>query len=64
MVRRGRRPANGDKVAELIAQAQRARRMAADCGSSMIAELFEVHADMCERNARLFHKPELRLVGK
>jgi hypothetical protein len=38
--------------------------MAADCGSSTVAELFEVHADMCERNARLFHTPDLRVVGK
>jgi hypothetical protein len=38
--------------------------MAAECGSSLVAELFEVHARMCERNARQYREPHLRLVAK
>src|SRR5262245_44301539 len=39
-----------DKVAH---QAQLARKIAAECGSQMVAELLELHAANCERNAQL-----------
>src|SRR5437868_3635076 len=52
MLKRGKRATGHEKVAELMSQAKRARQMAAECGSSLVAELFEVHALMCERNAR------------
>lgn len=41
-----------DKVVHLYTQADRARKMAADCGSQLVAELFELHASLCERNAQ------------
>jgi hypothetical protein len=47
--RPGARPE--DKVARAHAQAARARKMAAECGSALIADLFNVHAAMCDRNA-------------
>jgi hypothetical protein len=64
MPRRRERAIGHDKLAQLISQAERARRMAAECGSSLVAELFEVHARMCERNARQYRQPHLRVVAK
>jgi hypothetical protein len=34
-----------------MTQAERARALAANCGPSVVAELLEVHAQCCERNA-------------
>jgi hypothetical protein len=48
----GKRPARpANKVVHLYSQADRARRMAAECGSALVADLFELHAQICERNA-------------
>jgi hypothetical protein len=48
----GRRTRRSERVSRLHAQADRARKMAVECGSALIADLFEVHAQMCERNAK------------
>jgi hypothetical protein len=64
MPRRRERAIGHDKLAQLISQAERARQMAAECGSSLVAELFEVHARMCERNARQYRQPHVRVVAK
>jgi hypothetical protein len=45
-----------DKVIQLVTQAERARRIASECGSQLIADLFEVHAQLCERNAWLLQQ--------
>jgi len=59
MAGNGRPPARpDDKVAKAHAQAARARKMAAECGSALIADLFNVHATMCDRNAEM--PPERR----
>jgi hypothetical protein len=50
------------KVIHLISQADRARKLAAGCGSSLIAELFILHAQLCEENAR--KTPPSRLHGR
>ena len=34
-----------------MTQAERARTLAAKCGPSVIAELLEIHAQLCEQNA-------------
>jgi hypothetical protein len=47
-----RRVSKGNKAAHLNVQAERARKLAFECGSPLIAELFEIHAALCERNAR------------
>jgi hypothetical protein len=50
----GRRPAQRpDTVALLYSQADRARKMAGECGSALVADLFELHAQLCERNAKM-----------
>ena len=41
------------KVATLYSQAERARKVAVGAASPLIAELFEIHARMCERNAEV-----------
>jgi hypothetical protein len=46
-----RRPRKQDKAAALHSQAQRARQMAAECGSALVADLYALHAELCERNA-------------
>lgn len=53
MDRTGKRRLKPDKIVHLYTQADRARRMAAECGTDLIADLFEVHALMCERNAKM-----------
>lgn len=45
-----RRP---DKVTHLYTQADRARKLASECGSQLVAELLEDHARLCEQNAEL-----------
>jgi hypothetical protein len=50
---RKRRAGHPDKVVHLYSQADRARRMAVECGSALVADLFEIHAQMCERNAKM-----------
>lgn len=42
-----------DKPTHLLSQAERARKLASECGSQLVAELFEMHAALCERNALL-----------
>ena len=42
-----------DKVVHLYSQADRARKLAVESGSSLVAKLFEQHAKLCERNAEL-----------
>jgi tellurite resistance protein len=39
------------KVVPAISQAERARTLAASCPAPLIAELLEIHAQICERNA-------------
>lgn len=39
------------KVVDLYTQADRARKLAAASGSTLVAELFEMHARLCEQNA-------------
>ncbi len=46
------RAQKGNKMVRLLTQAERARKLAAECGSSLVAELYEVHAGICEQNAR------------
>lgn len=46
--RRLKRP---DKTVHLYAQADRARKVAAECGSQLVADLLEEHAQLCEQNA-------------
>jgi hypothetical protein len=38
-------------VMHRMTQAERARTLAAKCGPSVIADLLEIHAQLCERNA-------------
>jgi hypothetical protein len=38
-------------VMHRMTQAERARTLAAQCGPSVVADLLEVHAQLCERNA-------------
>jgi len=38
-------------VMHRITQAERARTLAAKCGPSVVADLLETHAQLCERNA-------------
>jgi hypothetical protein len=61
MPNNGRAARPADKAAHLLSQAERARKMAAQCGSIMVADLFEVHAQMCERNARSLQSRKLKL---
>ena len=42
-----------NKVVHLYTQAERARKLATKCGSPLVAELFELHAEVCDRNAQL-----------
>ena len=42
-----------DKVSHLRSQADRARRLAAVCGSPSVAELWEMHAVLCDQKAEL-----------
>ena len=44
------RPA--DKVVHLFTQADRARELASESGSELVADLLEMHAQLCERNAQ------------
>lgn len=64
MIGRGKRVMDLDQVTQLISQAKRARKMADECASPVIAELFKVHARMCERIARQYRPPHLRLVAR
>lgn len=41
------------KVTHLYTKAERARKLAAQCISPLVAELLEIHANLCEQNARL-----------
>jgi hypothetical protein len=34
-------------------QARRARKLGAECGSQLLAEIYEIHANLCEQSARL-----------
>jgi hypothetical protein len=52
MVPRRRQSSGEGKVVHLISQADRARKLAAGCRSPLIAELFMLHAQLCEVNAR------------
>ena len=56
-----RRNRASDKVVHLHNQADRARMLALQCGSQLVADLLEDHARLCERNAELRH---LRVVRK
>lgn len=40
-----------DKVSQLYTQADRAKRMAEDCVSDLVGDLYRLHALACERNA-------------
>ena len=48
----GRRPNNAARV-EALHSADRARELAAHAVSPLVAELFEIHARMCEQNAEM-----------
>jgi hypothetical protein len=52
MVPGARQSSGRDKVIHLISQADRARKLAAGCRSPVIAELFILHAQLCEENAQ------------
>ena len=54
--------ARDSKLVQLISQAKRARRLAAACNTPIVAELFEIHAQMCERNAQQYRRPRLRVI--
>jgi hypothetical protein len=62
-----RLPEKPDEVAHLLTQAERARRMASECGSQLVADLFEMHAQLCERNAQMQRqcrrRPIVRALG-
>ncbi len=47
---RKRRNRVSNKVLHLHSQAERARKLASECGSPLIAELLEMHAQLCEAN--------------
>jgi hypothetical protein len=47
------RPRPPNKVVHLYTQADRARKLAVTSGSQLVAELWELHALSCERNAEL-----------
>jgi hypothetical protein len=38
-------------MVHLMTQAERARSIAAQCSSSLVADILEAHAKLCERNA-------------
>jgi hypothetical protein len=38
-------------VLHRVTQAERARSIAAECGPSVVADLLEMHAQLCEQNA-------------
>jgi len=59
---RGRKRIRGDRIRHLNIQADRARKMASTCGSSLIADLFELHAALCERNAAARSKPKRKTM--
>ena len=59
---RGRKRIGGDRIRHLNIQAERARKMASTCGSPILAELFELHAALCERNAEARLKPKRKTV--
>jgi len=46
-----------NRIDRLHAQADRARKIAAECGFELLAELFETHAMICDTNAKA---PDLR----
>ena len=56
-----------DKISHLKNQADRARRLAAVCGSASVAELWEMHAVLCDQKAELRQRRRnskaLRLCG-
>ena len=61
------RAANDDNVVHLITQADRARKLAADHGSSILSDLYEMHAQLCEQNAsrktaKIARRPKLRVL--
>jgi hypothetical protein len=57
-----RLPGKSDKVVQLVTQAERARKIASECRSQLIADLFEVHAQLCERNAQVLGQRARRWV--
>jgi hypothetical protein len=48
-----RRSTARNKIVHLYTQADRARKIASECGSQLVAELLEDHARLCERNAQV-----------
>lgn len=46
-----KRARHADKVSHLQSQAKLARKLAAKCGSDLLAEIYELHATICEQNA-------------
>ena len=56
-----RRNRTSDKVVHLHNQADRARMLALQCGSQLVADLLQDHARLCERNAERRH---VRVVRK
>jgi hypothetical protein len=52
------------KTGALISQADRARTLAASCRAPLIAEPFEIHAQVCERNALKAKGRQLKRTGR
>jgi hypothetical protein len=48
-----RRVPHSKRAAHLLAQAERARKQAASCGASLEAELWQLHAELCERQLQV-----------
>jgi len=62
MVPSARQSSGPVKIVRLISQADLARSLAADCRDPLIAELFTLHAQLCEENAK--QAPPGRLRGQ
>ena len=52
MLPRVRQPSGLAKIVRLENQADRARTLAANCGDPLLAELFALHAQLSEENAK------------
>jgi hypothetical protein len=53
MAGKGSRVLQRDKGQHLNLQAERARQMAAEAGSDLVADLYNLHAELCEQNAAI-----------
>jgi hypothetical protein len=50
---KGSRALQMDKAQHLSLQAERARQMAVESGSDLVADLYNLHAQLCEQKAAI-----------